>query len=70
MSGIRRFTNSKLNAIRSGKLLRLREGLYKQLREREREWIFNRMENNLIFLIHKDGAYGLVVTTEDIEWNA
>jgi hypothetical protein len=68
MSRIRRFPNSKLNSICSGKLLKLREGLFKQLRERE--WIFNRMENNLIFLIHKDGAYGLVVTTEDIEWNA
>ncbi|PIV21006.1 MAG: hypothetical protein COZ69_11795 [Deltaproteobacteria bacterium CG_4_8_14_3_um_filter_45_9] len=59
--------NSKVNSIPSGKLLRIREGLYKQLRERE--WIFNRMENNLIFLIHKNGAYGVVVKMEDIDWN-
>jgi hypothetical protein len=56
-----------VNSALSGKLLKLREGLYKQLRERE--WIFNRMENNLIFLLHKNGAYGVVVNTEDIEWN-
>lgn len=67
MSGIRRFPKSRLNSILSGKRLRLREGLYKQLRERE--WIFNRMENNLIFLIHKSGAYGVVVGIEDIDWN-
>jgi len=59
--------NSKVNSIPSGKLLRIREGLYKQLRERE--WIFNLMENNLIFLIHKNGAYGVVVKMEDIDWN-
>lgn len=68
MSRTQRFPSSKVNSILSGKLLKLREGLYKQLRDRE--WIFNRMENNLIFLIHKNGAYGLVVKTEDIEWNA
>jgi len=27
------------------------------------------MENNLIFLIHKNGAYGVVVKMEDIDWN-
>jgi len=27
------------------------------------------MENNLIFLIHKNGAYGVVVKNEDIDWN-
>lgn len=57
----------KLNSVLSGKPLRLREGLYKQLQERE--WIFNRMENNLIFLIHKSGAYGVVVRIKDIDWN-
>jgi len=27
------------------------------------------MENNLIFLIHKSGAYGVVVRIKDIDWN-
>ena len=67
MSRIQRFQGLKVNSALSGKLLKLREGLYKQLRERE--WIFNRMENNLIFLIHKNGAYGVVVRIEDIDWN-
>jgi len=67
MSSIERYPKSKLNSILSGKLLRLREGLYKQLRDRE--WIFNRVENNLIFLIHKNGAFGVVVGIEDIDWN-
>jgi hypothetical protein len=67
MSRVQRFSNTRLDSTLSGKPLRIREGLYKQLRERE--WIFNRMENNLIFLIHKNGAYGVVVGIEDIDWN-
>jgi len=67
MSRIEKSQKSRLNSILSGKLLRLQEGLYKQLRERE--WIFNRTEDNLIFLIHKNGAYGVVVRVEDIDWN-
>ncbi len=67
MSRVQRFSNIRLDSTLSGKPLRLREGSYKQLRERE--WIFNRMENNLIFLIHKNGAYGVVVGIEDIDWN-
>ncbi len=57
----------KINSVLFGKPLRLREGIYKQLQERE--WIFNRMENNLIFLIHKSGAYGVVVRIKDIDWD-
>ncbi len=68
MSRTQKLPNSKVNSILSGKVLKLRESLYKQLRERE--WIFNRMENNLIFLIHKNGAYGVVVAIEDIDWNS
>ena len=67
MSSIERYAKARLNSILSGKLLKLREGLYKQLRDRE--WIFNRVENNLIFLIHKNGAFGVVVGIEDIDWN-
>ncbi len=59
--------NPKLSSIHPGKVLRIREGLYKQLLDRE--WIFNRIEKNLIFLIHKNGAYGVVVRIEDIDWN-
>jgi hypothetical protein len=67
MSRIQKFSNSRLNSLLSGKPLKIREGLYKQLRARE--WIFNRMEKDLIFLIHKNGAYGVVVKMEDIDWN-
>jgi hypothetical protein len=58
---------SILNHIPRGIPLRLRENAYRQLKERE--WIFSRTENNLIFLIHESGAYGLVVGIQDIDWN-
>jgi len=57
----------RLGSVSSGKHLRLKDGLYRQLKERE--WIYNRTENNLVFLIHKNGAYGVVVRIEDIDWN-
>ena len=67
MTGIRKSAKSVLNGILPGKPLRLREGVYKQLEERE--WIFNRAENGVILFIHKNGAYGVAVRIEDIERN-
>jgi hypothetical protein len=67
MNPINSVARSRLSSVSSGKALKLKEGLYRQLKERE--WIFNRTEDDLIFLIHKDGAYGVVVGIEDIDWN-
>ena len=67
MHPINSVAKSRLNSVSSGKVLKLRDGLYRQLKERE--WIYNRTENDLIFLIHKDGAYGVVVRIQDIDWN-
>jgi hypothetical protein len=68
MHPINSVARSRSSSVSSGTLLKLKEGLYKQLKERE--WIFNRTEDNLIFLLHKEGAYGVVVRNEDIDWNA
>ena len=67
MHPINSVVKAKLNSVSSGKVLKLKEGLYRQLKERE--WIFNRTEDNLVFLIHKEGVYGVVVRNEDIDWN-
>jgi hypothetical protein len=67
MHPIHSVARSRLSSVSSGKVLKLKEGLYRQLKERE--WIFNRTEENLVFLIHKEGAYGVVVRNEDIDWN-
>jgi hypothetical protein len=67
MAYIGSIAKARLKSLPSDKLLKLKEGLYRQLKERQ--WIFNRTENNLIFLIHKEGAYGVVVRNEDIDWN-
>ncbi len=67
MAHIDSAAKAKLKSLSSGKVLTLKENLYRQLNERQ--WIFNRTENNLIFLIHKEGAYGVVVRNEDIDWN-
>lgn len=62
-----KLSRSNSNSIPSGQSLKLREGVYRQLKDRE--WMFNRAENEIIFLIHKTGAYGVVVRKEDIDWN-
>ncbi len=67
MAHIDRLAKARLKSLFSGKLLKLKDGLYRKLKERE--WRFNRTENNLIFLIHKEGAYGVVVRNEDIDWS-
>jgi hypothetical protein len=67
MHPINSVARSRLRSVSSGKVLKLKENLYRQLKERE--WIFNRTEDNLVFLIHKEGAYGVVVRNEDIDWN-
>ena len=67
MARVNSITKSRLNSISPGELLKLKDGLYRQLKERE--WIFNRTENNLVFLINKEGAYGVVVRNEDIDWS-
>ena len=67
MAHIDSVARAKLKSLSSGKVLTVKENLYRQLKERQ--WIFNRTENNLIFLIHKEGTYGVVVRNEDIDWN-
>jgi len=67
MAHIDRVAKARLDSVSSGKLLKLKDGLYRQLRERE--WLFHRTENNWVFLIHKEGAYGVVVRIDDIEWS-
>jgi hypothetical protein len=49
MSTPHRYLRKRLSSMVPGKPLKIREGSYKQLRDRE--WLLNRVENNLIFLI-------------------
>jgi hypothetical protein len=56
-----------LNSVTPGTRLRLREDVHKQLKERD--WIFNKVKKNLIFLIHETEVYGIVVGVEDIDWS-
>ncbi len=54
------------NSIFPGKLLKLREGVYRQLKDRD--WLFSKFENETVFLIHASRAYGISVRTVDIDW--
>lgn len=66
-ASFRKPERSLLNSIPSGKRLTLRRDVYCQLKERE--WIFSKAEEDFIFLNHPSENYGLVVGTEDIDWN-
>lgn len=54
------------NSISFGKALKLREGAYKQLKDRD--WLFSKLENDTVFLIHSSRAYGIAVRIVDIDW--
>lgn len=50
-----------------GKRLRLKNEVYRNIKDRE--WIFNRIEGDEIHLLHESKAYGLIVKIEDIDWD-
>jgi hypothetical protein len=54
------------NYVAPGTRLRLRGDVCQQVKERE--WIFSKVKDNMVFLIHESGAYGIVVGIEDIDW--
>lgn len=57
-----------LNYVAPGTRLRLRGDVCHQVKERD--WIFNKVKDNTIFLIHETGAHGILVGIEDIDWTA
>jgi len=54
------------NYVAPGSRLRLRTDVCHQVKDRE--WIFNNVKDHMIFLIHENGTYGIVVGIEDIDW--
>ena len=56
-----------LNHITPGKRLRLRDDVYKQIKQRE--WILNRIDSEGVHLLHESRAYGLIVRIEDVDWS-
>ena len=54
------------NYVAPGSRLRLRGDVCQQVKDRE--WIFNNVKDHMIFLIHENGTYGIVVGIEDIDW--
>ena len=55
-----------LNYVAPGSRLRLRGDVCQQVKDRE--WIFNKVKDQTIFLIHETGTYGIAVGIEDIDW--
>ncbi len=62
-----RVKKSVLSSLARNKRLKLQKNVCRHLKERE--WNFNRLEGNTIFLMHETGAYGFGVRIEDIDWN-
>ncbi len=47
--------------------LKLKEDVHEYLKNRE--WLFNRMENNMIYLLDESGSFGMAVEIENIDWS-
>ncbi len=54
------------NYVAPGTRLKLCGEVCQQVKERE--WIFGKVKDNMVFLVHETGAYGIVVDIEDIDW--
>jgi hypothetical protein len=46
--------------------LRLKEGVSTYLDNRK--WLFNRLENDTVYLIDESGVFGMAVKIDNIEW--
>ncbi len=57
----------RLKPFTRGMRVRLREGVYHRVQERE--WLFDRIDHEGVHLLSKCGAYGLIVRIEDIDWS-
>lgn len=70
---LKNFTFSRLpkkwaaHRFPKGKRIRLRDGIYRGIKERE--WILDRVDHEGVHLLHETRAYGLIVRMEDINWN-
>ncbi len=53
--------------IPKGQRIRLRDGVYRWIKERE--WMLDRIDGEGVHLLHETGAYGLIVRMEDIDWD-
>lgn len=73
MNAVNHLPHSRLRARRiwnlmpPGKRIRLRDGVYRQIKERE--WILKKIDSEGVHLLHESRAYGLVVKQEDIDWS-
>ncbi len=47
--------------------LKLKENVYRYLKNRE--WLFNRMENNMVYLLDESGSFGMAVELDSIDWS-
>lgn len=55
------------NSIPPGKRLRLRNDVYRQIKQRE--WVLKKIDHEGVHLLHESRAYGLIVKMEDIDWS-
>jgi hypothetical protein len=56
------------NYVVPGTRLRLRGDVLQQMKERE--WIFIKVKDQMVFLIHETKACTIAVEIEDIDWTA
>ncbi len=46
--------------------LKLKENVYRYVNKRE--WLFNRIENDTVYLLDESGLFGMAVEFENIDW--
>ncbi len=59
-------SKSYLRSLNRNTRLKLKEGVHGYLKNRE--WLFNRLENDMVYLLDESGSFGVAVKVENIEW--
>jgi hypothetical protein len=60
-------SKSFLRSLTRNTRLKLKENVYRYLKERE--WLFNKVENDMVYLVDASGVFGMGVRGEDIDWS-
>ena len=61
-----KLSKSCLKSLTRNTRLRLKENACKHLKKRE--WLFNKLEKDMVYLLDESGLFGMGVRIESIDW--
>ena len=60
-------SKARLRSLTRNTRLKLKEDVYRYIKNRE--WLFNKIENDTVYLLDESGVFGMGVKVENIDWS-